>query len=563
MVDLSKKSPRIILPNEHLSNWKTTTRIETDNIWNNEERNLPHLGIKLKMISLDEVIEKRSFPGSRVSIGIGDTEWYYCIHPIEGELTRAENLQFETIIEKLPEIISIDTSDLLKDQKLARELVRNAVISYLSDTEENERIRIAELISRYTIGYGVLETLLEDPKIEDIIINSPVSANEIYVATGLSEEKPRSIFCRTNVILAEEQLKSIITRARVFHGGELSASKPVLELEIPYLKARLSGLCSPASPHGLCLTIRRSADHLWTLPRLIAWRSVSWSAAGFLSLCCSARVSIIIAGGRGSGKTTLLSSLLPELPNTGRILVMEDTEELPVLQMQRQNMSIQRVSIAGGNEKASAVMKAALRMGEGPMIIGEIRGEEANILFESMRTGTANSSVIGTLHASDPYAVRDRIVLDMSLSEESFRAIDIIVMAQQRRAEHSNISERFVSEISVVANMHDDRSLTRLFSTDHFGNIQTHVNQFKDLESIGHKFESYLGIDNEHALAACRIRGYLKKIQASEWERTGNDDIVSISAIKKLNNLQIDYSEEIDFTSLKEMILDVLREETN
>jgi flagellar protein FlaI len=514
------------------------------------------LGTTFLDIPLDEIVEERALKGGSVTIGTRGGEWYYSLHPIELSLPENARMAVETMMGKLPERVNFDTPGLLKDQKLTRELVRTVVLQLAPRTIGMDRSEAAELVSRYSVGFGPLELLLSDQLVEDVLVSSPSSSNPVCVVTRLAGGGSGSAFCRTNLTISEEQLERTVTKAMIFHGGELSALKPILELEIPHLKARLSAAGHPASPHGLSLTFRRRSEHLWTLPRLMAEDSISWTGAGFLSLCCSARASIVIAGGRGSGKTTLLASLLPELPSAGRTLVMEDTQELPVTQLQREGLSVQALSLAGGIERASSVMRAALRMGEGAIVVGEIRGEEARILFESMRTGTAGSSVLGTLHASDSHAVRDRIVLDMGLEERSFHAIDLIAMTRQRSDPASGTARRCVYEISLIEGEGGGSAIVPIFKTDEEGGCGTFPERLSEAKGLGERLASHMGIEPAHILTASRIRGFMKQVQSAEWRRTGDDRALSVRATRLVNGTPVDYRSAPDPAELKAAVLE-------
>jgi len=518
------------------------------------------LGTAIADIRLDEILEERTVGGSPVRIGTRDGEWYYCIRPKELCLPENARLAVETMMGKLRESVEFDTASLLRDQALTAELVRTVAMKLAPRTIGIHRSEASEIVSRYSVGYGPLELLLSDQLVEDILVSSPSSSNPVCVVTRFSNGGSGSAFCKTNLRISEEQLERTVTKAMIFHGGELSALKPILELDIPHLKARLSAAGEPASPHGLSLTLRRRSEQLWTLPQLMAENSISWTAAGFLSLCCSARASIVIAGGRGSGKTTLLASLLPELPGTGRTLVMEDTQELPVIQLQREGLSVQALSLAGGMDRASAVMRAALRMGEGAIVVGEIRGEEARILFESIRTGTAGSCVLGTLHASDSGAVRDRITIDMGLAEKSFHAIDLIAMTRQSSDPASGPSRRCVSELSFI-DSDEGRSVVRpVFKIDDTGNCGTFLGSIPDIKGLGGKLADNIGIDRGRILTASRIRGFMKQTQTAEWRRTGDDRILSVKATRAVNGIPVDYKAAPDPAELKAAVTGRLEE---
>jgi len=512
-------------------------------------------GDTISEITLDETVETRTLKGATVSIGLRRGDWHYCLRPVEFGLPESGRLVLEAALRKLPESDDISVPGLIADQKLARELIKTAAIARIPRIAGLDREQAAEIISRYSVGFGAIELLLSDPLIEDVIVSAPSSSNLVCVVTRMQKGRSGSAYCRTNLRVSEEQLSSLVSKASIFHGGELSTTKPILEMEIPHLKTRLSAAAEPASHHGISLAFRRRSEQLWTLPRLIAENSLSWTAAGFLSLCCEARASIVVAGGRGSGKTTLLASLLPELPDVGRTLVMEDTEEIPTLQLQREGLSIQTLSLAGGIEKASSVMRAALRMGDGAIVVGEIRGEEARILFESMRTGTASSSVLGTLHASDSNAVRDRIVLDMGLSEKSFQAIDLIVMTRQRKDPATGISTRHVSEIGCVCTEGGGDLIAPLFKVDDQGNWVTCPFEMRKLGALGDRMAAHVGIPMDRIVQASRTRGFLKKMQAAEWQRTGDGRTVSVKVTRAINRLPVDYASPPDPIALRESAL--------
>ena len=509
---------------------------------------------------LDETVETRTIKGATVSIGLRGGDWHYCLHPKEFDLSGSGKLALEAALRRLPESEEIDVPGLMTDQKLARELIKTAATGRIPRIAGLEREEAAEIVSRYSVGFGAIELLLSDPLVEDVIVSAPSSSNLVCVVTRLQKGRSGSAYCRTNLRVSEEQLASLVAKASIFHGGEMSTTKPILELEVPHLRTRLSAAAEPASRHGTCLAFRRRSEQLWTLPRQIAENSLSWTAAGFLSLCCEARASIVVAGGRGSGKTTLLASLLPELPDVGRTLVMEDTEEIPTLQLQREGLSIQTLSLAGGIEKASSVMRAALRMGDGAIVVGEIRGEEARILFESMRTGTASSSVLGTLHASDSNAVRDRIVFDMGLSEKSLQTIDLIVLTSQCKDPATGTSRRQVSEIGCVCAEGGGDLIAPLFKIDDKGNWVTCPFEMRRLGALGDRMAAHVGIEIGRIVQASRTRGFLKKMQAVEWLRTGDDRMVSVKMTRAMNRIPIDCASPPDPIELREAALSKMRE---
>ncbi len=167
-----------------------------------------------------------------------------------------------------------------------------------------------------------------------------------------------------------------------------------------------------------------------------------------LSLLVDGQSSILVTGSRGAGKTSLLGAMMLEIPQSYRILAIEDTPELPVEDMQRCGWKVQgmgtRASISGSEAEfqASDVLRAALRLGESALIIGEVRGAEARSLYEAMRIGASGNSVMGTIHGSSCRDVYDRVVHDIGVPPASFKATDVVVVCSTVRKSGSQSKER-------------------------------------------------------------------------------------------------------------------------
>lgn len=531
---------------------------EINNVIGPNISNYQFLGATFLQTVPEKSFEHRKFDNHSVSIGLLEGEWHYCITPSEIKLDSVDLQKIESMINHLPELLTVDIADIIRDQRLAKELLYSDILNHCTVSEQIGRNAIPSIIAKHCMGLGAIEDLLADELVEDIIISAPSSENRVHVATRLSDSSLGSVYCSTNLILSSRLLRALVNRICIFNNKELTLNSPIVEADIPYLNARISAVDYPASPQGLSVAIRRRSGNLWTLPRLISLGSISWTAAGFLSLCCTAKASIIVAGGRGSGKTTLLSALIPELPGTGRVIVMEDTQELPVLAYQKEGLSIQRLSIEGDLQKASSVMRAALRMGEGPIVVGEIRGGEAKILFESIRTGTASSSVLGTLHASDVDSFRSRVIFDMNIDREALDAIEVVVFVRHRKDLKTGGYNRFVSEICSFVKIGDQFVLRPIFKFDESGKSQMQALKQEDIGRIQTKFTSYLGISPEDLLRASRIRGFIKFLQSNEYLRRPEDRIVDISTTRTLNKIPVSEILTMELDQLKRKVMDII-----
>jgi hypothetical protein len=144
---------------------------------------------------------------------------------------------------------------------------------------------------------------------------------------------------------------------------------------------------------------------------------------------------MLIAGTRSSGKTSMLSSLMLEIMPKYRIVVVEDTLELPVDSLRELGYNVLRMKVrsalVGETTELSAAdgIRTSLRLGDSCLIIGEVRSEEALALYEAMRVGALANVVAGTIHGANPYGVFDRVVNDLKVPPTSFKATDLILIA--------------------------------------------------------------------------------------------------------------------------------------
>ncbi len=188
-------------------------------------------------------------------------------------------------------------------------------------------------------------------------------------------------------------------------------------------------MTTPASD-GLAFAFRRHGGGAWTLPGLVANETVPPDAAALLSVAVERAAAGLVAGTRGAGKTTALGALLWELPAATRTVVIEDTPELPVRALQRRDRDVQALRVGTGDEAVlspTAALRTALRLGEGALVVGEVRGAEAATLYEAMRVGAHGSAVLGTIHGDGGDAVCERVVSDLGVPESSFGATDLVV----------------------------------------------------------------------------------------------------------------------------------------
>ena len=165
---------------------------------------------------------------------------------------------------------------------------------------------------------------------------------------------------------------------------------------------------------------------------------------------------MLIAGTRSSGKTSLLGSLMLEILPRTRIIIIEDTLELPFESMKKLNYDILQMKVRSAllnttNEiSADDGIRTSLRLGDSSLIVGEVRSAEAKALYEAMRVGALANTVAGTIHGASPYAVFDRVVNDLEVPATSFKATDIIAVANPIKSPDGLHSWKRLLQISEV-----------------------------------------------------------------------------------------------------------------
>lgn len=306
-------------------------------------------------------------------------------------------------------------------------IVCEKVINDLApELEAEKKKQLAETLKRYSFGYGIIEVLLRDPKIQDVYIDSP-GDRHVYIYHADFEE------CTTNIILSSEELEKLSTRFRMLSGRPFDESYPILHADIRDLKVRLAGVTEPITFNGTGFVFRKHNVQPWTLQQFIENKMISPEAAGMISFLIDSQKSMLVTGPRGSGKTSLLGAILAEVPQNFRIITIEDTPELPIDELREQGYNIQHLRVKSTLQResyevtAEEALRSALRLGESVLVLGEVRGEEAKSLFEAMRIGAAGNIVMGTIHGSAPYDVWDRIVNDLKVPSTSFKATDVVI----------------------------------------------------------------------------------------------------------------------------------------
>lgn len=325
--------------------------------------------------------------------------------------------------------------------------------SYQNMKLSSEEIeKLTNILVRYTVGFGLIEVLLSDEKVQDVTINSPMGQVPIFIVHQDFDD------CVTNIVPTRAEAESWASKLRMMSGRPLDEANPILDTEIslPRANARVAVISEPLNPTGLAYALRRHRDKPWTLPLFIKNRMLNPLAAGIISFLIDGSRTMLVAGTRSAGKTSLLSAIMVEIMRKYRIITIEDTLELPTTSLRKLGYNIQPMKVASAMTKGSSEVPAdegirtTLRMGDSCLIVGEVRSTEARALYEAMRVGALAHIVAGTIHGASPYGVYDRVVNDLQVPRTSFKATDIIIVANPIKSADGLHRWRRVTQISEV-----------------------------------------------------------------------------------------------------------------
>ena len=419
-----------------------------------------------RKVELENTIDYSS-PGGSVTIGTAvDGEFEYNLTPAEYSYPDSINAVIEKVINGIRERYRSSGGRMDKQsvKGTARGILMDhsdtieAVFGRDTDIVENLIEEMCDIVYRYTVGMGVFEVLLADPKLEDIYIDAPCDRNRIHVTMNGVAGNNSHIKCRTNLVVDKKEVMNLINILKRDSGLQFCESNPILETDIKTHDARATVVGYPMSPNGDAVAIRKHSVRPWTLTRLIANGTMDPRVAGLLSFLVDNRATFLICGARGAGKSSLLSSLMFEFPLSQRILTIEDTMELPTPMMRKMGYKVQSMLIddrLGGNNlsRSDEALRVSLRMGESAIVLGEVRGEEARTMYQSMRTGRAGSSILGTIHGDSAKSVFERVVHDMNISPEAFMATDILVTLGTVKDRRTGNQIRRVNEVVATSDM--------------------------------------------------------------------------------------------------------------
>jgi len=268
-------------------------------------------------------------------------------------------------------------------------LIRNTVNSEAVPLSFAERERLAREILDEIFGLGPLEPLLKDPTVSDILVNR---YNKVYVERA-GKLEPTGLSFKDDA-----HLMQIIDRIVSRVGRRVDESSPMVDARLAD-GSRVNAIIPPLAIDGPCLSIRRFGRDPVTARIMVENKTLTEPMLELLSAMVKGRLNFLISGGTGAGKTTLLNVLSGYIPNTDRIVTIEDAAELQMHQEHVVRLETRPPNIEGkGAVRQRQLVINSLRMRPDRIVVGEVRGEEAFDMLQAMNTGHEGSMT--TVHAN-------------------------------------------------------------------------------------------------------------------------------------------------------------------
>src|SRR6187431_2973862 len=261
-----------------------------------------------------------------------------------------------------------------------------------------DRERLTSEILDDILGYGPLERLLADDSITEVMCNGP---DDVWIERG------GKLYETTVRFTDESHLRRIINKIVSQIGRRIDESSPMVDARLPD-GSRVNALIPPLSLSGPLLTIRKFSKKRLDMNDLIRLGTLTPETVDFLERCIKAQLNILITGGTGTGKTTLLNALSTAIPDSDRIVTIEDAAELRLKQRHVLRLESRPKNIEGEGEiPIRTLVRNSLRMRPDRIIVGEVRGAEALDMLQAMNTGHDGSLCI--VHANSPRDALSRI----------------------------------------------------------------------------------------------------------------------------------------------------------
>lgn len=354
------------------------------------------------------------------------------------------------IIEEMGSEIGADVRDAAAMRERITRRLNELIGQESTPLSSADRREIVADVLDDILGYGPIQTLLDDPEITEIMVND---ADTIYI------ERAGKIHPTDRHFIDEAHLLRIIDKIVGQVGRRVDESSPMVDARLPD-GSRVNAIIHPLAIGGPKLTIRKFSREPYTVDDLIGFGTLDERLAGFIRACVEGKLNFLVSGGTGTGKTTLLNVVSSFVPENERVITIEDAAELRLGQSHVLRLESRPPNIEGkGQVTIRDLVRNSLRMRPDRIIVGEVRGAEALDMLQAMNTGHEGS--LSTIHANSPRDALSRLetmvlmagyeIPVRAIREQVSAALDVIVHLARLRD-----GTRRVVQVSEIEGMEAD-----------------------------------------------------------------------------------------------------------
>ena len=358
------------------------------------------------------------------------------------------NVHLLVISDLGPQLFNVSVDPVTLRERVLADIRRH--LTQESGLSRSERDAITMEIADDILGHGPLERLLADDTVSEIMVNGPY---DVWV------ERQGKLMQTSVRFHDESHLRRILNKIVAQVGRRVDESSAMVDARLPD-GSRINAIIPPLSLTGPLVTIRKFSRNRLDFQDLIRLGTATTETLGFLERCIQARLNILISGGTGSGKTTLLNVLSEGIPDTERIVTIEDSAELQLHQRHILRLESRPPNIEGeGEVSIRDLVRNSLRMRPDRIIIGEVRGAEALDMLQAMNTGHDGS--LSTVHANSARDALGRLETMVMMAgfeiplravrQQVSSALDLVI-----QIERLDDGGRRITSISEVQRMESD-----------------------------------------------------------------------------------------------------------
>ena len=356
------------------------------------------------------------------------------------------------------EDLDIDFNDISDQNEELRQEINFIVMKHIEQESlnmtNNQKKKIKEELLDEIIGFGPITSLLADKSVTEIMVNGP---NHVYI------EQEGKLVLTDAKFKNDNHVMHVIKKIVAPIGRRIDESSPMVDARLPN-GSRVNAIIPPLAIDGPSITIRKFSEDPFKIGDLINFGTLSSKMAELLKYCVEGRLNIIVSGGTGSGKTTTLNVLSSFIPDSERIVTIEDAAELQLSQIHVVRLETRPSNIEGkGEVSIRDLVKNSLRMRPDRIIIGEVRSGETLDMLQAMNTGHDGSLTTG--HANSPRDMLSRLETMVLMSgmnlpikairDQTASAIDLIIqqsrlMDGSRRITHITEVQGMEGEVIIL-----------------------------------------------------------------------------------------------------------------